>query len=204
MSTKIGYARVSSRDQNLEGQLDMLLSVSCEKIFEDKASGVKESRPGWDKLMEYIRPGDTLVVAEISRMTRSVPHLFALIKVFEEKNISLVSLRENIDTSTATGRAFLGMMGVINQMERELRGERAAAGRAAARARGRSGGRPRTKNELLEKAHILYESGGCTATDVCKTLGIGRRTFFRHLAADRKSSSLNPLMLEGTPNVYHP
>ena len=200
MSTKIGYARVSSREQNLDGQLDMLLAASCEKVFEDKASGVKESRPGWDKLMEYIRPGDTLVVAEISRMTRSVPHLFALIKVFEEKNISLVSLRENIDTSTATGRAFLGMMGVINQMERELRGERAAAGRAAARARGRSGGRPRIKNELLEKAHILYERGGCTATDVCKTLGIGRRTFFRHLAAGRKSTSLNQLILEGTPS----
>ena len=187
MSTKIGYARVSSRDQNLEGQLDMLLAGGCEKIFEDKASGVNESRPGWDKLMEYIRPGDILVVTEISRMTRSVPHLFALIKVFEERNISLVSLRENIDTSTATGRAFLGMMGVINQMERELRGERAAAGRAAARARGRSGGRPKTKSELLEKAQILYENGGCTATDVCKTLGIGRRTFFRHLEAGRKS-----------------
>lgn len=188
MNAKIGYARVSTRDQNLDGQLDMLHAAGCEKIFEDKASGVNENRPGWDRLIEFIRPGDTLVVTEISRMTRSVPHLFTLVKVFEERNINLASLRENIDTTTATGRAFLGMMGVVNQMERELRAERASAGRAAARARGRSGGRPRTDQELLEKARILYESGGRSASDVCKTLGIGRRTFFRYLEAKRKSS----------------
>ena len=183
MSAKIGYARVSSRDQNLDGQLDMLHGAGCQKIFEEKASGVKESRPEWDKLLEYIRPGDTLVVTEISRMTRSVPHLFALVKVFEEKSINMVSLRENIDTTTATGRAFLGMMGVINQMERELRAERAAAGRASAKARGRSGGRPKTNFELLEKARILFDTGGRSATDVCITLCIGRRSLCRHLEA---------------------
>ena len=188
MSAKIGYARVSTRDQNLDGQLDMLNAVGCERIFEDKTGGVSENRPGWDRLMEFIRPGDTLVVAEISRMTRSVPHLFSIVKLFEERKINLVSLRENIDTTTATGRAFLGMMGVVNQMERELRAERAAAGRAAARARGHSGGRPKTNQELLEKARILYEDAGRTATDVCKTLGIGRRTFFRYIAARKKTT----------------
>jgi len=82
----------------------------------------------------------------------------------------------------ATGRAFIGTMGVINQMERELKSERAAAGRAAARSRGRTGGRPKTSIQKLEKARILYEDGGSTAADICETLGIGRRTFFRHLA----------------------
>jgi DNA invertase Pin-like site-specific DNA recombinase len=189
MSEKIGYARVSTRDQNLDGQLDLLRAAGCERIFEDKESGVSEKRPGWDRLMEYVRPGDSIVVTEISRMTRSVPHLFALVKEFKARSLNLTSLRENIDTTTATGRAFLGMMGVINQMERELRAERAAAGRAAARARGRSGGRPRTASDLLEKARTLYESGGHTATDICKTLGIGRRTFYRHLETKKKENS---------------
>ena len=187
MGHRIGYARVSSKDQNLNGQLDMLTAAGCLKIFSDKTSGVSESRPDWDRLLEYARPGDSVVVAELSRMTRSLSHLLRLVEEFKQKEIDLVSLRENIDTTSATGRAFIGMMGVINQMERELKSERAAAGRAAARSRGKSGGRPKTNLEILEKARILYENGGCSATDVCKTLGLGRRTFFRHLAEMREA-----------------
>ena len=140
--TRIGYARVSSRDQNLDSQMDMLTKTGCEKIFEDKASGTQESRPGWDKLLEFLRPGDTIVVSELSRMTRSLMHLLALVKDLEQKGVQIVSLREHIDTSTATGRAFLSIMGAISQMERELKAERAASGRAAARSRGKTGGRP--------------------------------------------------------------
>ena len=182
MAGRIGYARVSSRDQNLDGQMDMLAAANCQRIFSDKASGANESRPGWDDMLNYVRPGDSVIVTELSRMTRSLAHLLALVDQFKEKEINLVSLRENIDTTTATGRAFIGMMGVINQMERELKSERSAAGRAAARSRGRTGGRPRTSQEVLEKARIVYEDGGYSATNVCKTFGIGRRTFFRHLA----------------------
>lgn len=189
MSTKIGYARVSSKDQNLDGQLDMLTAAGCEKIFQDKVSGIKESRPGWDGLMEYVRRGDTIVVSELSRMTRSLQHLLALNKEFETRGINLVSLRESIDTTSATGRAFISIMGAINQMERELRAERTAAGRAAARARGRTGGRPRTSIEKLEQARILYDNDGGTAAEVCKTIGIGRRTFFNHLASIRKTET---------------
>lgn len=183
MGHKIGYARVSSKDQNLDGQLDMLTAAGCQKIFSDKTSGVSESRPDWDRLFEYVRPGDSVVVTELSRMTRSLTHLLSLIEEFKKREIGLVSLRENIDTSSATGRAFIGMMGVINQMERELKSERAAAGRSAARARGKTGGRPKTNQETLEKGRILYENGGYTAAGICKTLGIGRRTLFRHLSA---------------------
>ena|ERR1039457_5576238 len=179
--TRIGYARVSSRDQNLDSQLDMLTKAGCEKIFEDKASGAKESRPAWDKLLEFLRPDDTIVVAELSRMTRSLMHLLSLVKDLEQKNIQIVSLREHIDTSTATGRAFMSIMGAINQMERELKAERASAGRTAARARGKTGGRPRTDPKLLDKARILYEDSDYTAAEVCKTFGIGRRTFFKYL-----------------------
>ena len=182
MADRIGYARVSSKDQNLDGQMDMLAAAGCQKILTDKTSGANESRPGWDELLRYVRPGDSVVVTELSRMTRSLSHLLTLVEAFKEKEINLVSLRENIDTTTATGRAFIGMMGVINQMERELKSERSAAGRAAARSRGKTGGRPKTSIEKLEKARIVYEDGGYSATNVCNTFGIGRRTFFRHLA----------------------
>ena len=187
MGVKIGYARVSTRDQNLDSQHDMLDKAGCENVYSDKTSGVTEKRPGWDSLMAYVRPGDTIVVAELSRMTRSLTHLLQLTKDLEKKKIGLLSLREAIDTSTATGRAFLSIMGAINQMEREMKGERAAAGRAAAKARGRTGGRPRTDQTKLEKARILYETSHFSAEDVCKPLGIGRRTFFRYLEEIRNT-----------------
>ena len=113
--------------------------------------------------MEYVRPGDTLVVAEFSRMTRSLLNLLETTGVLEQRQINLVSLRENIDTSTATGRCFLSMMGAIHQMERELRAERAASGRASAKARGKTGGRPRTDITKLETPDPLWKlrQDGC-------------------------------------------
>lgn len=184
-SNRIGYARVSSMGQNLDSQLDALTHAGCTKIFSDKASGVKETRPEWDKLLEYLRPGDILVVTELSRMTRSLLHLLQLVKQFEEREISLVSLQENIDTSSATGRAFVSIIGAINQMERELKAERANAGRAAAKARGKTGGRPRVDQAKLERARVLYENSGESAASVCKEFGIGRRTFFEYMARIR-------------------
>jgi len=150
-------------------------------------TGSRMHRPGWDQLLEYVRRGDTLVVTELSRMTRSLLHLLETAQALEERQVNLVSLRENIDTTTATGRCFLSMMGAIHQMERELRAERAAAGRASARARGKSGGRPRTDVAKLENARILYEHSGKTAAEVCKVAGVGRRIFFAYLAAKRKT-----------------
>lgn len=182
---KIGYARVSTSGQNLDSQLDDLKRAGCSKIFADRVSGVKESRPEWNKLLEYLRHGDTLVITELSRMSRSLMHLLQTVKILEERGINLQSLRENINTSTATGRAFISIMGAINQMERELKAERAAAGRAAAKARGRTGGRPKTDRTKLEQARILYENSNQTAAEICKTIGIGRRTFFSYLAEVR-------------------
>ena len=185
MSHKIGYARVSTVGQNIESQLDTLNKAGCIKVFSDTVSGVKETRPGWHQLMHYLRAGDTLVVVELSRMSRSLMHLLQLVKELEEKQIHLVSLRENIDTSSATGRLFISIMGAISQMERELKAERAASGRASAKARGRTGGRPRTSLEKLEEAKILYENSNKTADQVCKAIGVGRRTFFSYLAQKR-------------------
>lgn len=188
MTSKIGYARVSTAGQKLDSQHDALTQAGCNKVFSDQVSGVKASRLGWEQLLGYLRPGDTVVVTELSRMTRSLEHLLEVVRVFEEKKIELISLRENIDTSTATGRCFLSIMGAIAQMERELKEERAAAGRMAAKARGRTGGRPRTNKKKLEQARVLYENSNCTAAEVCQLQGIGRRTFFNYLSAIRKDS----------------
>ena len=186
MPPRIGYARVSSVGQNLDSQLDALQKAGCKKVFTDKMTGSRMDRPGWDHLMDYIRPGDALVVTELSRMTRSLLNLLETANVLEQKQINLVSLRENIDTSSATGRCFLSMMGAIHQMERELRAERASAGRASAKARGKTGGRPRTDVLKLENAKVLYENSGKTADEVCKVVGVGRRIFFTYLAQQRK------------------
>lgn len=183
---RIGYARASSVGQNLDSQLDALQKAECKKIFTDKMTGSRMDRPGWDQLMEYVRPSDVLVVTELSRMTRSLINLLETTQLLDHKQIHLVSLRENIDTSTATGRCFLSMMGAIHQMERELRAERASAGRASAKARGKIGGRPRTDVGKLKNAKVLYENSGKTADEVCKVVGVGRRIFFTYLAQQRE------------------
>jgi len=185
---RIGYARVSSMGQNLESQLDALQQAGCAKVFTDTMTGARMDRPGWERLLEYMRPGDTLVVTELSRMTRSLRDLLETGTTLEHRHVNLLSLRENIDTTSATGRCFLAMMGAIHQLERELRAERAAAGRASAKARGRTGGRPRTDTAKLETARVLYENTDQTAAQVCAIAGVGRRTFFAYLTARRKAS----------------
>jgi DNA invertase Pin-like site-specific DNA recombinase len=187
---RVGYARVSSIGQNLDSQIDALKAAGCKKIFTDKITGSRMDRPGWDQLMEYVRPGDVLVVAELSRMTRSLMHLLETAQALECKQVNLVSLRENIDTSTATGRCFLSMMGAIHQMERKLRAERTAAGRASAKARGKTGGQPRTDVVKLRDAKVLYDNSGKTADEVCKVVGVGRRIFFAYLAQQRDQASV--------------
>lgn len=188
LQNKIGYARVSSVGQNLDSQTDALQLAGCGKIFSEKLTGSRMDRPAWDQVLQYVRPGDAIVVTELSRMTRSLLHLLETVKALEERGVNLLSLRENIDTTTATGRCFLSMMGAIHQVERELRAERAAAGRASAKARGKTGGRPRTDVSKLEAARVLYENSEKTAAEVSELAGVGRRTFFAYLAEKKKGN----------------
>ena len=185
---RIGYARVSSVGQHLDAQLDALHAAGCVRVFTDTMTGARMDRPGWAGLLDYVRPGDMIVVSELSRLTRSLRDLLETSTLLDDRQIHLVSLRENSDTTSATGRCFLSMMGAIHQMERELRAERAAAGRASARARGRTGGRPRTDPAKLETARILYENTAKTAEEVCAIAGVGRRTFFAYLTTRKKAS----------------
>jgi DNA invertase Pin-like site-specific DNA recombinase len=185
---RIGYARVISTGQNLDRRWTPCKKVGCKKTFSDKMTGSRMNRPGRDQFIEYVRPGDTLVVPELSRMTRSLTHLRETAQLLEKRQVSLVSLRENIDTSTATGHCFLSMMGAIHQLKRELRAERASSGRASAKARGKTGGRPRTDVAKLRDAKVLYENSGKTANEVCKVVGVGRRIFFSYLAKLREKT----------------
>ena len=169
--------------------MDALKQTECAKIFTDKDSGAKSSRTGWDELLAYIRPGDSLVITELSRMSRSLVHLLQIVQELEERDVELKSLRENIDTSTATGRGFLSIMGVIAQMEREIKAERAAAGRAAAKARGKTGGRPRTDPNKLEQARILYQNSDKSAAEVCQFFGFSRRTLFNYITGQKTLSA---------------
>jgi DNA invertase Pin-like site-specific DNA recombinase len=187
---KVGYARVSSADQKLDAQLDALQQIGCNKVFADCVSGSKAERPGWAQLMAYVRPGDTVVMTELSRMSRSLMHLLEVVRRLETQGIELMSLRENIDTSTATGRGFLAIMGAMAQMEHALKAERTAAGRAAAKARGRTGGRPRTDPDKLEQARMLYLHSDKTAAEVCHIVGVGRRTLFSYLAQVKRQEPL--------------
>lgn len=188
MTEMIGYARVSSTSQNLDAQMDALKQAGCTKIFTDKESGAKANRPGWQSMLEYIRTGDTLVITELSRMSRSLIHLLQIVKELEQRAIEMRSLRENIDTSTATGRGFLSIMGAIAEMEREIKAERAAAGRAAAKARGKTGGRPRTDPDHLQQASILYHNSDKSAAAVCKLFGFSRRTLFNYIAEQKANT----------------
>jgi DNA invertase Pin-like site-specific DNA recombinase len=181
MTHIIGYARVSSPSQNLDSQIDNLKGAGCSKIFTDTISGIQTQRKGWDELMSYIRSGDVLVITELSRMSRSLSHLLGILENLKERQIDLKSLRENIDTSSATGRAFLSIMGAVSQMELEIRLERAEAGRVAAKARGKSGGRPATDPDKLEQARILYQNSDKSAREVCAIFGFSKRTLFEHL-----------------------
>lgn len=183
----IGYARISSPSQNLDAQIDNLKDAGCTRIFTDIISGTKTHRKGWDELMAYIRSGDVLVITELSRMSRSLSHLLGIVEDFKVRQVEFKSLRENIDTSSATGRAFLSIMGAVSQMELEIKSERAEAGRAAAKARGKSGGRPAIDQDKLEQARILYQNSDKSAQEVCSLFGFSRRTLFEYIRKIQQS-----------------
>ena len=176
--TKIGYARVSTLDQNLEMQLDELEKVGCSKIFKEKVSSVKK-RPEFEKCLEYLRENDTLVVWKLDRLGRTTKKLLELIDDLKERGINLQIITLGIDTSTAAGRLFFTMMAGLAEMERELTRERTKAGLKAARSRGRIGGRKKVSNDILEKAYMMYEAN-LTVEDIVNTLNISRSTFYKY------------------------
>ena len=177
----VGYARVSTQDQNLDLQQDALTSAGCEKIFIDHVSGAQAERVGLDPALEYMRPGDTLVVWKLDRLGRSLRHLVETIQLMVSKDIGFKSLQENIDTTTSGGKLVFHLFAALAEFERDIIRDRTHAGLAAARARGRKGGRLTVMNEQIKQAaDLLRADRSRSITDICKTLGISRATFYRH------------------------
>ena len=182
---KIGYARVSTRDQSFDLQIDNLKKDGCEIIYRDTASGSKDDRPALRDLLDSLRPGDTVVVWKLDRLGRSLRHLVELVKILEEKQAGLRSLNDPIDTTTAQGRLVFNLFGSLAEFERELIVERTRAGLAAARARGRLGGR---KKGLPDKAittacaaETLYREGKLPVAIIARQLGISKTTLYNYL-----------------------
>ena len=192
MTTLIGYARVSTDDQNAELQVDALKKAGCLKVSTDKASGSLANRPLLDRMLDQLRPEDVVVVWRLDRLGRSRKNLIALVEVLAEKGVGLRSLPDSIDTSTANGKFFFSVIGALGEFERDLIRERTLAGLAAARARGRVGGRPPvTTPEKVKVAQPMYASREHTVEAIAKTLGVSRTTVYRHLAPAGLSTPLS-------------
>ncbi|WNV02978.1 recombinase family protein (plasmid) [Candidatus Methylospira mobilis] len=179
----IGYARVSTQDQNLDLQIEALTKAGCEKLFDDKISGSRAERPGLAKVLETLREGDTLVVWKLDRLGRSVKHLVDLVGELHKRGVQFKSLTDAIDTGTPSGRFFFHVMASLAEMERELNVERTRAGLEAARQLGRKSGRkPKMTDSKIESAKKLLASG-VLPKDVAKNLGVSIPTLYRWLPA---------------------
>lgn len=186
----IGYARVSTHDQNLDLQKDALSKAGCERTFCDVASGAKSDRCGLAEAMEFLRDGDTLVVWKLDRLGRSLKHLIETVTKLQARKIGFRSVQEAIDTTTPGGKLFFHMFGALAEFERDIIRERTNAGLSAARARGRLGGRPKSMDERkIQMAVTLLKDRNTPVKDVCQTLGVSRATLYRNLQPCHTSSS---------------
>ncbi len=182
----IGYVRVSTDDQLLDLQIDALKNAGCEQIFEDHMSGAVTTRPGLTDALSHLRKGDVLVIWKLDRLGRSVKGLVDLVAELEKKGVQFRSVTDSIDTSTPAGRFFFHVMSALAQMERELIAERTNAGLAAAKKRGRIGGRVRSMtNSKMESARKLFATG-MAPREVAESLGVSKTALYRWLPASTR------------------
>lgn len=181
----IGYARVSTKDQNLNLQIDALRQAGCEKIYEEVPSGARTARPVLDHLLEQMRQGDLLTIWKLDRLGRSLKHLIEVVTDLNARGAGFKSLQENIDTTTSGGKLVFHMFGALAEFERDLISERTQAGLKAARARGRVGGRPRGLSDKAQTtamaAETLYREGKLSVRQIAQRLGISTSTLYTYL-----------------------
>ncbi|USK56385.1 recombinase family protein [Cytobacillus solani] len=177
----VGYARVSTQDQNLQLQIDALQNAGCFEIFEEKITGMKKDRPELNEMLKMLRAGDRVVVYKLDRISRSTKHLIELAELFEEKEVEFVSVQDNIDTSTAMGRFFFRIMASIAELERDIISDRTRAGLSAARSRGRKGGRPKIAQKKIELALKMYHSKQYSIREIVIASGVSQATIYREL-----------------------
>ncbi len=186
---KVGYARISTAEQNLNLQEDALKSEGCEQIYKDIASGVRTERPGLEEAVAYLREGDILVVWKLDRLGRSVQHLIQTIKTLNERSIGFKSLQESVDTTTSGGKLIFHIFSALAEFERDLIQERTRAGLKAARARGRMGGRPPLlRSDQVKRMLARYDEEKLTVEEICKIFGISRPSFYNYL--NRQKSAI--------------
>ena len=176
-----GYARVSTEAQNLGRQLDALEKYGVDKIYNEKMTGTKRDRPELEKMLERMTEGDTVVIESLSRLGRSTKDLIELVKLFEKRGVHLVSLKEQIDTTTSTGKLLFTLMSAIAQFERDTIADRTREGLKAARARGHFGGRPRFDEEKVRQAIKLYNTGEYSLREIEELTGVKKGTLYRSL-----------------------
>src|SRR3954468_1305082 len=178
----IGYARVSTLDQNLALQQDALSAAGCEHIYSDTVSGSVTDRPGLSLALSHLRTGDTLVVWRLDRLGRSLPHLIETVRNLQERGVGFRPLQEQIDTTTSGGKLVFHVFGALAEFERDLIRERTHAGLQAARARGRLFGRPKILSpQQVKQLQSVAKDERNTVGEICQTLGISRATFYRYL-----------------------
>ena len=190
----VGYARISTTDQNLDLQRDALKAAGCERTFTDTASGAKTERPGLTQLLKESRQGDTLVVWKLDRLGRSLPHLVETVREMEAQGIGFKSLQENIDTTTSGGKLIFHIFASLAEFERDLIRERTNAGLSAARARGRRGGRPRgVMDTNKQKAALaLKNDTSRSVSEICEILGVSRNTYYKYVRLDDQAKNGKP------------
>jgi DNA invertase Pin-like site-specific DNA recombinase len=184
MGHLLGYARVSTGDQQPHLQVDALERAGCYRVFVETASGAAADRPVLEQVLDQLRPGDTLVVWKLDRLGRSLRHLVDTLTRLAERGVGFRSLQEQVDTTTPGGKLVFHVFAALAEFERDLIRERTSAWLAAARARGRRGGRPSVMTpHKLQVAQELYASGQYTVAAIAKTLGVSRASIYRHLTA---------------------
>ncbi len=191
----VGYARVSTRSQNDDSQLDELNAAGCERIFTDKGvSGKLAKRPEWDACLDYLREGDVLVITRLSRAMRSLKQLLGVAAALSERGIGLKVLKQPVDTTTKEGRMIFAILGAIDEFQRELIVEGTKEGLAAAKARGRKGGRkPALSPSAAKQAVKLYDQGnGMNVVDIAAMLKVSRATVYRAVEAARNEAAKTP------------
>ncbi|CAM3670239.1 recombinase family protein [Legionella longbeachae] len=183
----IGYARVSTDDQNLNLQHDALKNAGCERIFDDQMTGSKIQRPGLDATLQFARSGDVIVVWRLDRLSRSLKDLIEMVALLDSKKIGLRSLHESIDTSSSSGKLIFHIFGALAEFERNLIRERTHAGLQAARARGRKGGRP--KKLSMDKAKLaieIYNQKNHSIKQICNLMGISKPTLYKYIKLSKQ------------------
>lgn len=186
----LGYSRVSTQDQNLDRQIDQLKEAGCEKIFCEKITGTKKDRTELDRLLDQIRPGDTIIISELTRLSRSTKDLFQIVELIEKKGANIKSLKEVwVDTTTPQGKLMFTIFAGISQFERDLISQRTKEGLFSARARGRKGGRPSKAKKEVDLALKMYDSKEYSISEISKATGVSKTSLYRYI--ELRENSVN-------------